>query len=312
MDHGFEVTVVDKGRRQPGGRCSARRGEGWSFDHGAQLLRTEDPQLGRHLRAWCERGLLAPWDARFASLEGGEPVTRDLGEALVGVPDMNALARHLAADVHVRLGTRASALLHGPEGWVVDLDEGESLGPYDRLVLAVPAAQAAPLLGAHPFAARAGEVRVQASLTAMLAFAAPVPLPFDAASAPGDVALGWMARESSKPGRPDVRTSGFAAWTLQASPAYSAARIELDKDAIADDLHARFAELAEGLGVSLPEALIRMGHTWRYAQTTHALGAPCLFDPTSGLGVCGDWCLGDRLEHAFRSGRALAGRILAS
>ncbi|MEO0321836.1 MAG: FAD-dependent oxidoreductase [Myxococcota bacterium] len=316
-DHGFEVTVVDKGRRHPGGRCSARRGEGWSFDHGAQLLRTEDAQLARYARAWQQRGLLAPWEARFARLGAEGPLRREERDAWVGVPDMNALARHLADDVTLRQGLRVTELRRDARGWQVAVDgkPGEELGAFDRLVLAIPVAQAVPLLrDLEPgLAKRLAGVEVAPSLTAMVAFAGTVALPFDAARAGGDAPLAWMARESSKPGRPGMAESGLEAWTLQASAAYSAAHLELEKEELADDLLQRFAEVAEPLiGTSLPDAAMRMGHRWRYAQTATPLGEPCLFEGDQGLGVCGDWCLGDRLEHAFRSGRAMAGRILAS
>ena len=38
----------------------------------------------------------------------------------------------------------------------------------------------------------------------------------------------------------------------------------------------------------------------------------CLYEPGAGVGVCGDWLHGDRLEGAFLSGRALAARILGT
>jgi predicted NAD/FAD-dependent oxidoreductase len=31
-----------------------------------------------------------------------------------------------------------------------------------------------------------------------------------------------------------------------------------------------------------------------------------LFDPALGIGLCGDWCLGHRVEDAFVSGLELA------
>ena len=47
-------------------------------------------------------------------------------------------------------------------------------------------------------------------------------------------------------------------------------------------------------------------HRWRYAQTTRALGVSHLWDGRLGIGVCGDWCLGHRVENAFVSGLELA------
>ncbi len=45
---------------------------------------------------------------------------------------------------------------------------------------------------------------------------------------------------------------------------------------------------------------------WRYAQTLRPLGASHLWDAKTGIGACGDWCLGHRVEDAFLSGLALA------
>jgi predicted NAD/FAD-dependent oxidoreductase len=50
-------------------------------------------------------------------------------------------------------------------------------------------------------------------------------------------------------------------------------------------------------------------HRWRYAQTQEPLGKSFLWDKRSGLGVCGDWCLGHRVENAFVSGLELALKI---
>jgi len=51
-------------------------------------------------------------------------------------------------------------------------------------------------------------------------------------------------------------------------------------------------------------------HRWRYALADAPLGVPALWDADAGLGMCGDWCLGARVEDAFTSGRALAAMVL--
>ena len=47
-------------------------------------------------------------------------------------------------------------------------------------------------------------------------------------------------------------------------------------------------------------------HRWRYALTTQALGQSFTWDEPLGLGTCGDWHLGHRVEDAFVSGLELA------
>jgi predicted NAD/FAD-dependent oxidoreductase len=49
---------------------------------------------------------------------------------------------------------------------------------------------------------------------------------------------------------------------------------------------------------------------WRYALPPEPLEDRCLFDPATGLGACGDWCSGQRVEGAFLSGAAAAGYVL--
>jgi predicted NAD/FAD-dependent oxidoreductase len=44
----------------------------------------------------------------------------------------------------------------------------------------------------------------------------------------------------------------------------------------------------------------------RHAKTLRPLGRSHLWDARIGLGACGDWCLGHRLEEAFVSGLGLA------
>jgi predicted NAD/FAD-dependent oxidoreductase len=47
-------------------------------------------------------------------------------------------------------------------------------------------------------------------------------------------------------------------------------------------------------------------HRWRYAKTLNPLGQSHLWDAKTQLGVCGDWCLGHRVEDAFLSGLEMA------
>ena len=47
-------------------------------------------------------------------------------------------------------------------------------------------------------------------------------------------------------------------------------------------------------------------HRWRYAQTVNPLGQPYAWDPKARVGVCGDWCIGHRVEDGFVSGLEMA------
>ena len=113
--------------------------------------------------------------------------------------------------------------------------------------------------------------------------------------------IAWLARESSKPGRGPIER-----WTVQASPEWSQRHIEDDTERVKAKLLKAFTEVT-GIRAEPPHAAV---HRWRYAQTTQPLGQSHLWDAKSGLGACGDWCLGHRVENGFVSGLEMALAVL--
>jgi hypothetical protein len=65
------------------------------------------------------------------------------------------------------------------------------------------------------------------------------------------------------------------------------------------------AALAEAAGGKIPKPIAVASHRWRYALSA-GTGDGALWNPDIGLGVCGDWLLGPRVECAWLSGRLLA------
>jgi predicted NAD/FAD-dependent oxidoreductase len=286
---GHVVALFDKGRGA-GGRMSSRRlatplGE-VGFDHGAQYVTARDPAFRRQVQAWSAAGLVAPWPA------AGEG-------AWVGAPAMNAPLKAMSAALDVRWRTRVETLTREASGWRVgggELDEGG----YDAVLCALPAEQAAALLGAvaPAFANRAAAARSDPCWTVMAGFADRLPIDADVLRRDGDVA--WAARNSAKPGR-----TGPESWVVQASADWSRRHLERSEAEVAGALLSAF-HAATGTGPRPTAALA--AHRWRYARPA-ALDAGALWDAAAGIGACGDWLCGPRVECAWLSGRQLAGRV---
>ncbi|TVQ38146.1 MAG: FAD-binding protein [Geminicoccaceae bacterium] len=289
-DHQIEVTVFDKSRGL-GGRMATRRVDGLAFDHGAQFFTARDTTFRRHVEAWAEQGLVARWQPQGRGDEA-EPWW-------VATPRMTALARHLGAELDVKTELTATAVTRTDAGWQITAGDA-TFGPYDAVVVATPAPQAVPLLEAAPTLAAAAKGAVMHPCwAALVAF----PQRFDAPDTlrPVGSPLAWAARDASKPGRLKAET-----WVLHASPDWSRTHLERTAADVLPDLLNAF----EGaLGQSLPTPTYATAHRWRYALAAQPVGQACLYDP-SGLLACGDWCLGGRIEAAFLSGTAAAGRIL--
>jgi predicted NAD/FAD-dependent oxidoreductase len=294
---GADVRIFDKARG-PGGRLATRRGDGWQADIGAQYFTARDPVFRESVASWAEAGVVAHWMAEPVRLERGAITARDDGrERWVGVPRMSALSRHLAEGLDIAQTRAIAALQNGP-GWWLREHEGPTHGPFDYVVAALPAPQTAPLLRpvAPALADAASAVTMNGCWTAVLAVDG-ASLPFQAAFV-ADHALRWIACDGSKPGRDRTGT-----WVAHAGPAWSNARLDWTPDHALPALVSLFAD-ATGLAHEAVRGLA--AHKWRYSQSPAPHAAGCLLDAERGIGACGEWCNGNRVEGAWLSGHELA------
>ncbi len=296
---GVAVTVMDKGRR-PGGRVATRRADGAMFNHGAQFATARGPAFAAVLAALQAAGVAAPWPAaggrRFSFLPGMSALPAALADraAEAGATlllDRQAAFLHGAAVRHMA----ASDIKPG-----VTIDEGgEVTAPFDAVLVALPSPQAASLLrtAGHAFADVAAGVDTAPCWTVMARFPGPIGGP-DVLEKQGAVA--WAAREGSRPGY-----AGAECWTIQASVDWSRAHLERPPEEAAAMLLAAFQAITDA-----PTPDLLQAHRWRFAQVQSPAGPACLWDAAAGLGACGDWCLGGKIEAAFDSGEALARAVL--
>ncbi|CAN5271496.1 hypothetical protein BH10PSE13_BH10PSE13_08410 [soil metagenome] len=257
------------------------------IDHGAQYFTVRNPMFRTQVKSWSHLGLVARWPQVGA-------------DAWVGSPTMNAPIRYMASRHTVHFGRHVHGLLRKDHRWWVKIDSGLE-GPFDGAVLAVPAEQAAPMLALHDLdmASAAMSARSQPCWTAMIVFAEPLAILAGHLRDRGIIS--WAARNSAKPDR-----DGPDAWVVQGSGSWSAAHLE---EAPGDIAQALLDALAEHQGsAALPGILSLTAHRWRFAMT-RGTDKGALWNGALGLGACGDWLFGPRVELAWLSGRVLGGLI---
>jgi renalase len=278
----------------PGGRAGTRRivsvempralaGAALAFDHGAQYFTVRDDRFSAIAAEWERDRVIAKWPGRIVSFDGeGWEDVDDGTSRYVGTPGMGAIATALAARIEILYGSR-----------VQSLDDLRT--SFDHVIVAIPAPQAAALVASVPsLAATAARVRMLPSWTVAAAFEERVGARFDAAFVNGSP-LGWIARNTSKPKR-DWKVD---TWVLQATTSWSAAHIDDRSDDVGAFLMESFEDL---IAKGLPRAFYATVHRWRYAAADPPLAIGAIHDQESRITLCGDWCLGSRIEDAFLSG----------
>ena len=280
---GAIVTVFDKGR-QPGGRLATRQVGRYAFNHGAPWLHEPMDELAP-LR----------W-----------------GGGWVGPGSMAGLAAKLAGGL-VQSGRHVAFLTHAAAGWtVLHRDarqtapgavgaEGVSAGPFDAVVLAIPAPQARGLLSAiggngEFLAGALHAVTMLPCLTLMAGFDRPAPQ-----NQPDPFELGTLVHCSNRPGREPIPDC----WTAHGTAGWSMLHLDDATDRPLATMQGWLRGPADQSGLPSYAAL----HRWRYARTGSPLGQPCLVGPNR-LVLCGDWCLGSTTSDAIRSGQAAAAALI--
>ena len=311
---GHDVTLLEAAST-PGGRVATCDSPFGGFDCGAQYFTVRDARLAQALEATAPQ-LARRWSASAVrvldehgrQIEAAPPPTE---AHWVAAPAMAALpqrwAEPLAQAGRLRLNTRVHRLQRDGERWQLHTDDGAAPLQADVAICALPAPRARNLLfqseQAGALAATLARVDMAPCWTLMLAF--------PQAAQPGLYTLGpqwnaarsthhrvsWLTRESSKPGRTAVER-----WTVQASAAWSREHERDDPARANAKLLRAFAEIT-GIHATPAHAEVRL---WRQARTLVPLGRTHLWDDARGIGLCGDWCIGSRVEDAFVSGLALA------
>jgi predicted NAD/FAD-dependent oxidoreductase len=321
---GHRVTVFEQ-EAQAGGRMATLDTAYGSFDTGVQYFTVRDPRFERALKT--SPGLCRPWSANAVRVL--DPHGRVVAASLpareshwVAVPGMNALLQHWAHPLHsgllplatLHLRTRVHALERDAQrtgAWQLRT-EGPHDAPtvhagFDGVVLALPPQAAQQLLRTTPAAATwntaLSRVQVAPCWTLTLAYPQAMQAGMQALGPQWNVArsthhrIAWLARESSKPQRSPIER-----WTVQANPDWSQEHRADEPERVQAKLIKAFGEIT---GIRTEPTQARAVF-WPQAQTVTPLGSSHLWDAALGVGVCGDWCLGHRVEDAFISGLELA------
>lgn len=309
QERGHRVVVYEKDEAA-GGRMGTRQTELGGFDHGAQYFTVSSDRFKKEVGAWKKAGWVMPWDGKLVTLENGvaKPAGRTNGSSrLVAVPGMAALGTQLADGIELRSGQTVRSLERFGDQWLLrvmcdTVPVDASAGPFDAVILAIPADQAMPLL--QPLSSLAGQVgqeHLAPCWALILSFEQALGLDYDGAWVNGS-RLRWIARDTSKPQRRPGEH-----WVGHASPEWSLEHLNDDPERAKEKLLKAFHE-ATGSHVQPVYADV---YRWRFAQATSTLPGDCLWDGKARIGVCGDWFSAGlegngRIENAYLSGYALA------
>lgn len=294
---GCFVEVFEQDRIIGGRLATTRLGVG-SFDMGAQYLTARSNTFAKFVDELTSSGYAAPWLPRGASGEAAATMQR----WFVGTPGMSSILRPLAESVRIHTGKRVHTMERQPKGWYLWFEDHTNVGPFQAIVVAVPAREAQLLLGRlERLSEPLNRVRMSPCWAVMLRIEHQVLPDLDVFSDMTET-IRWVARNNAKPGR----TGRGDHIVIHASPNWSRETEDADPESVAEDL---WAELSHALSLPPTRPTQMAAHLWRHGLVDTSLGETFLFSTEDMVGVTGDWCLGRLAEHAFDSGARL-GKVI--
>lgn len=297
---GRKVLVIDKGRGL-GGRLAGRRIGDATFDHGAQFFTAREFRFKAAVEGWIKAGVAEEWYSSYPGQPNGHPRYR-------GVPTMTAVAKYLATNIHVIRTTRVDSIGQQGDGWLAELDNGETINTKAMLITS-PVPQTIDLLATGNITvptdkqARLNRIQYESCIAVMAILDGPTAIESPGAIVLEDGPIAWITDNLQK------GVSKIPAVTIHASGDFSAEHLNHDRMEIGQ-------RLIDAAGVYLGDARVTeyQVHGWRYSKPTVVDDAPCiLLSETTDLpplAVAGDAFAGPRFEGAVQSGWAAAKALM--
>lgn len=298
-DAGRDVLVLDKGRGV-GGRLATRRIDEAVLDHGAQFFTVRGDEFSSLVTEAQAAGVTDVWCHGFGEADGYPRWFCPAG--------MTSLAKWLAADLDVRLDTRAWAVAAGQDGAVHFMDEdGRMLAAGADAIISAPIPQMLDLFdnGAvklgHELASALKAIRYHATLALLVVLDGKPNVDEPGGMQFSDGPFTFIADNRRK------GVSPVTALTFHAEHRYSLRRFDDDPD----DVHRELLEMAQPW-IGAASVVSSQLKKWRYAGPVTPLPQATMTAKVgeATVALCGDAFGGPKVEGAFNSGRAAARALL--
>lgn len=311
---GLGGRVATRWYDRPGGRVY--------IDHGAQYIKTEAPTLQQMILHDLPTPDLSDI-ARPVWLFDGDQAIRE-GDAALNAQPRWSYRRGLASLGHYIVGqagltvhtrTRIAQIDLQADGQFCLTDtDGQNVGEFTQVIIAIPAPQAADLINHSQTPEKLAlestlrRAVYRRCLSVVLGYERTLPpRPYYALlSQNRDHAIGWVGFEHDKP---DHLSEGQSALVVQMSAAFSLAHWETDGPTLTADVAERVSRL---LGEDMTDVTWSDVQRWRYSQPESLLHMDELNGKVANLWFAGDYLRGGRVSLAAETGREVAEAIRAT
>ena len=294
------VTIFDKARG-PGGRSSNKRlGPNLSFDHGVQYISPQTKQFQKFILDLKKKGVLKIWEGNHLDFTFKKKENK---LRYIGKEANNAICKHQIKKIKQNYFSPITKLNFRKKYWEVEIKNGKKYF-FKSLVITCPYPQLIKLARKYLNKNILNfNVKMEPNITLMLAVKNQKKIPISSIKLNDDI-ISWIAIENSK----KRFKSKLNLWTLQATLKWSKKNINHYKTnkKITNYIISRFVKIT---GIDKKNIIFKKMHGWKYSYNYKKTNLKSFWNKKYKLGICGDWFLGPKVEHAWLSASDLYKKI---
>ena len=297
----YSVEIFDKARG-PGGRVSNRRfKKNLNFDHGAQYFYPKNTKFKSFLNSLKKKNIVKYWPGEHVNFKKLKTAKKN---KFIGVKGNNDINKYLLKKIKTNFLSKIKRINYDKKVWEIYLENGKKIN-FRNLIITIPYPQLKIL--AKKFLNKSLlnlNVKMSPNITFMVAYKNQPILPFSSIRF-NDKIISWAASENSK----KRFKSNLSLWTIQTTEEYSRKYInnyKIKNKFITKDILNRLALL---LNLDKKNIIFSNIHGWKYSYNLKPTKLNSFFSNKLNLGICGDWFMGSKVEHAWLSAHDLYKKI---
>jgi renalase len=297
----YTVEIFDKGKGL-GGRTSNRRYKNnINFDHGLQYISPDDQEYKKFILKLEKKRILKPWINNHIDLSFSK---KKVSTKYIGTRNNNDICKYLVKGLKVRFLSTITSIKFEKNCWVVIINKKEKFY-FKNLVITCPFPQLKVLAKDYLNKKILNlNVKMQPNITVMAVFKKYKSLPIGSIKFDDNI-LGFAANENSK----KRFKTNLNLWTIQSNYKWAKNKINTyrkNKKNISFEMLKRFETL---VGIKRKNLIFSSIHGWKYSYNFKKTRFKSYWLKKYNLGICADWFLGPKAEHAWVSSNDLFKKV---
>jgi len=294
----YKVLLLDKAQGIGGRASNKTYKSNISFDHGLQYFSPKEKNFNKLINQLHKNKILKIWEGPHLDLGFGYEKKK-----FIGRNTNNDLNKFFLKKIKKIFNCEIKSISYNGKYWI--LYNNKRTIQAKNLIITFPYNQVINL--AKKYLSKKIlrlKVKMQPNITLMVTEKNKNKIPFSSLKLENSI-ISWIANENSK--------KRFKChenlWTIQTNKKFSDKIINTYKKNKIKFSNIILKEFSNILGIKYKSLKVFRIHGWKYSYSNSSTNINSYWNSKYKLGICGDWFLGPKAEHAWTSANKLFDRI---